>query len=110
MDPIDGEVVSQTTITLHQLCVVSGMHLELAIEMVSSGVISPAGERPESWRFDLQAQERSRKALRMHRDLGIDWAGLALALDLLEEIERLQARVAFLEGGIGHTGPGSGKA
>jgi chaperone modulatory protein CbpM len=102
MDPIDGELVEHTTISLHQLCVVCGMHLELAIEMVSCGVIEAAGERPESWRFDLQAQERSRKAVRMHRDLGIDWAGLALVLDLLEENERLHARTAFLEAALRH--------
>ena len=103
MEPIDGELVERerSDISLQQLCVVCGMHLELAIELVSYGVITAQGERQEIWRFDLVAQERSRKALRMHRDLGIDWAGLALALDLLEEVERLKQRIALLERGAG---------
>ena len=32
----------------------------------------------------------TRKALRLHRDLEIDWSGIAFALSLIDEIEQLR--------------------
>jgi len=32
----------------------------------------------------------AKKARRLHRDLGVDWSGIALALCLLEELEELR--------------------
>lgn len=90
-------VGSTRTYTLRELCVVCGVHGELVVEMVAHGVIQPEGAAPAAWRFTEAALDRSKKALRLRRDLGADWPGLALALDLLDEVERLRARVALLE-------------
>ncbi len=97
--PLDGELADHLSLSLHELCLAAGVRAEIAIELVSIGVIEARGSGPESWAFDLRALERSRTALRLHRDLGIDWAGLALALDLLEEVERLRHRILVLERG-----------
>lgn len=99
-----GEIVTLgsrdgRTYSLREVCVIVGEDATLVIEMVSFGVIDARGARPDDWSFDEQALFRSKKALRLRRDLGIDWAGLALALDLLDEVERLRARVAALSRG-----------
>jgi chaperone modulatory protein CbpM len=96
-EPQHGEIVGSGTLTLHELCLICGLEDQLVIELVSVGVIEASGPGPQEWRFTTQALDRSRKALRLHRDLGIEWQGLALALDLLEEVDRLRARVALLE-------------
>jgi chaperone modulatory protein CbpM len=89
-------VGSSRSYTLRELCVVCGVHAELALELVAHGVIQAEGPH-QPLRFSEAALDRSKKALRLRRDLGVDWEGLALALDLLDEVERLRARVALLE-------------
>jgi chaperone modulatory protein CbpM len=44
-------------------------------------------------RFTRSSVVRVRTVLRMQRDLNVNLAGAALALDLLERIETLQARL-----------------
>lgn len=80
--------------TLHELCSLCGMHAELAIEMIEEGVLCPRGRRPHEWRFDSIAIVRAQRALRFRRDLRVNWAGAALALDLLAEVESLQREIA----------------
>ncbi len=96
-NPLDGEIADSMTLTLAELCVRVGVHADLVVELVSCGVVEVRGAAPEAWAFDLRALERSRAALRLHRDLGLDWRNLALTLDLLEEVERLRRRVELLE-------------
>ncbi len=90
-----GEVVSSSrTYTLHEVCVICGVEADHVIEMVSYGVVDAHGRSVEGWTFSEYDVLRSKKALRLRRDLGIDWAGLALALDLLDEVARLRVQVA----------------
>ena len=86
-----GTVLDDRTIfTLYELCRVCGVHAELVIEMVEEGVLEPRGVAPEEWRFSGSAVTRAQKALKLSRDLRVNWPGAALALDLLEEVEQLR--------------------
>ena len=58
--------------------------------MVDEGVLEPRGAVPAQWRFSGGAVTRAQKALKLVRDLRVNWPGAALALDLLEEVERLR--------------------
>ena len=82
----------RTVFTLRELCVACGVHAEIVIEMVDEGVLEPRGADPSDWRFSGSAVTRAQKALKLARDLRVNWPGAALALDLLEEIERLRSR------------------
>lgn len=70
-----------------------GVTTEMIVEIVDQGIVSPQAEPPEEWTFDNAAIRRIRTALQLHRDLGVNVAGAALALDLLDEINRLQSQV-----------------
>ena len=90
-DDLRGIVLDERTVfTLRELCVACGVHAELVIEMVDEGVLHPRGSAPQDWRFPGTAVIRAQKALRLTRDLRLNWPGAALALDLLEEIETLR--------------------
>lgn len=80
----------QAVFTLRELCRACGVHAELVIEMVEEGVLEPRGATPGEWRFSGRAVIRARKAMNLTRDLRVNWPGAALALDLIEEIERLR--------------------
>lgn len=85
-------------LTLSELGRACSVHAELIIALVDEGVIVPTGGEPHRWRFSGTHLRRATVALRLQRDLGINLAGAALALQLLDEVETLQARLRVLSG------------
>ncbi len=83
----------QTELTLNELCHACSSSAEWVIELVEQGALEPAGREQSQWRFTVTSLQRVHTAMRLQRDLGVNLAGIALALDLLDEIKVLQARV-----------------
>ena len=72
------------------------------IAYVTEGVIEVQGARgaePEQWRFSRLAMLRLRRACRLEHDFGLNPPGVALVLELLEQMEQLQSRLNRLSGG-----------
>jgi chaperone modulatory protein CbpM len=88
----------QTRLTLADLCRACAVHAERIIELVDVGVLEPQGREPARWIFGGASLHRARGALRLQHDLDIDLAGAALALELLDEIKTLRARLHALGG------------
>ncbi len=63
------------------------------VELVEMGVIEPAGNTPQTWTFMARDLQRVRTAQRLSQDLGINLPGIAVILDLLEERNRVLARL-----------------
>ncbi|MGZ5275839.1 MAG: chaperone modulator CbpM [Caldimonas sp.] len=84
------EEVTLTTLELSRAANASESSIEL---WVAEGVLQPSGESPEQWRFSGPSLRRVRVAMRLTRDLEINSPGVALALELLDEIEALEARL-----------------
>ncbi|MCX7088570.1 MAG: MerR family transcriptional regulator [Methylococcales bacterium] len=87
-----GTVIEEGSLTLGQLCRACGAHAEWIICLVEESIIEPQGDEIRSWRFSGASLVRARSALRLQRDLGINLAGIALVLDLLEELDNLRAQ------------------
>ncbi len=88
----------QTELSLQELCRACSSSEEWVIKLVEEGAIEPIGhsvQRTQStqWRFYASSLHRARIAKRLQRDLEINLSGVALALDLLNEIETLQSRL-----------------
>jgi chaperone modulatory protein CbpM len=83
----------QAQLTLADLCRACSVHAERIIELVEVGVLQPLGREPARWIFVNDSLHRARKALRLQRDLEINFAGVAFALELLDEIASLRARL-----------------
>ena len=95
---VTGTVVNEERgIPLAQLCRACGLSVEAVIAMVEEGILEPVGERPGRWRFSPDSIRRARIALRLQRDLDLNIAGAALALDLLDHLEELRARLRATE-------------
>ena len=69
----------------------------LVIEMVELGVLEPQGAAPNEWRFAARDLRRARTALRLSRDLGVNYEGAAVILDLLDERDAMLARLRTLQ-------------
>lgn len=83
----------QVQLTLRDLCNACSQHADWIIDLVEEGILEPVGREQAQWRFPASSLQRARIALHLQRDLEINLAGVALALDLLDEIEGLRARL-----------------
>ena len=72
---------------LSRMCAVEERHI---VEFVEEGVLSVVEINATEWHFTGPALRRARLALRLERDLELNLAGVALALELMEELERLR--------------------
>lgn len=98
--PIEAELLEALeSVGLRELCQACDIEADYVIELVEVGVIEPhAGRRPDEWRFPPHSLIRLQRAVRLRRDLSVEPAGAALALDLIEELADLRRRLRRLEG------------
>jgi len=85
------------TLSMRELCRFCQSDEGWVIELVGQGVLEPEGSTVTTWRFHGVSIARARRAQRLRRDLGINAAGAALVLELLEEREAMLRRLARLE-------------
>jgi chaperone modulatory protein CbpM len=84
-------------LTLSDLSRACSGSAEWVIELVEEGVLEPIGRKQVQWRFRGTCLQRARAAMHLQTDLGINLAGVALALDMLDEIDTLRARLRRFE-------------
>lgn len=91
---LTGHIVeNETRLTLRQLCDACSVRAEYIIELVDEGFIEPSGVEKSHWCFSGVSIKRVRKAKRLQRDLGINLAGVALVIELVDEIEYLHKKL-----------------
>ncbi|MFE8070202.1 chaperone modulator CbpM [Marinobacteraceae bacterium S3BR75-40.1] len=93
LEILDDEV----RLSLAELCRNCDVHAEYVIELVEYGVLHPRGHEPRSWEFAGRDLMRIKKALRLRRDLDINLPGLALSMELLDEIDELRRALRHME-------------
>jgi chaperone modulatory protein CbpM len=95
MSPIDdpalsGIIFDESTLLsikdLSRMCAVDEHHI---VEFVEEGVLNVVNVRSE-WHFSGDALRRARLAVRLERDLELNLPGVALAVELIEELARLR--------------------
>ena len=91
---IKGELLDETVeLSLSELCQACSCHAEWVLSLVDEGILEPVSMTHSHWRFSAVSLQRAQKARRLQYDLGINLQGIALALDLLEEIDTLHAKL-----------------
>jgi chaperone modulatory protein CbpM len=95
---VTGTVVDhEGGIPLATLCRACGLPVEAVAAMVEMGILEPVGGRRGHWRFPGESVRRARTAVRLQRDFELNLEGVALALDLLDRIEELRARLRSMD-------------
>jgi chaperone modulatory protein CbpM len=91
---IEGSIVeNEVHMSIVELSHASRTPQELIMSWVTEGVLSPLGTSPEDWRFSGDSLRRAKTAAHLTHDLELNVPGVALALDLLDEIAQLRARL-----------------
>jgi|AP95_1055475.scaffolds.fasta_scaffold267398_2 chaperone modulatory protein CbpM len=92
--PFEGEIIDpQAEISIVQLCRRCAVEAELIQRLVDEGILEPVRRTGTTLYFTSGSTRRIRLVMRLQSDLGVNIAGAALAIDLLDQIERLNSRV-----------------
>ena len=95
----DEGVYRETIVfSFQEVCVHCSLPAEKIIKMVEHGIVEPEGQESQRWRFTSKDLARLNKARRIERDLEVNLPGIALSLDLIDQIEELKARLRGLGG------------
>lgn len=95
---LSGIIVEETAeFTLGELSLACGKPADWLLTLVEEGVIEPVNADQTYWHFRGNCLRRVQIVQRLQSDLGLNLAGAALALELLEELENLRNRTARLE-------------
>lgn len=86
-----------TTIDVEVLATEAGVHPDVVHRLVRRGLLEPAGGTLAAPVFHREAAALLARAVRLRRDLGLDYAGALLAGELLSRIDALEARLARYE-------------
>ena len=84
-----------------EFCEASDLSDVYVIEIVEHGILEPQGAQPREWRFTDYELALAKRAAKLRRDLDLEWEGVALALDLLEEVRELRAENLMLKQRLG---------
>jgi len=89
----EGRVLDETVeFSLQQICHSCDVDTEVITAMVTEGIIEPGATGAGDWRFNGVMLKRVQIAVRLQRDLDVNLPGVAVILDLLEELESLRQR------------------
>lgn len=83
-------------LSLRDICDRCYVDADTIVQLVNYGVVEPRGSSGADWRFSSTHYLRLRRAIRMQKDLELNHAGVALALELHDRIQKLQQEVRFL--------------
>jgi len=88
---ISGVILDdQSEVTLEELCQSCRVDQSVIMALVDEGIVEPMSGDRQPCRFSGTTLPRVVRALRLQRDFDLNLAGLALALDLINEIETLR--------------------
>lgn len=93
---IIADYTEELILTPEQLCEIFGIEPAELRDLVAYDILIPSGSAPHEWLFDMVQLKRMRTAMRLQRDLELNLAGVALVLQMLEEMEELRAQTALL--------------
>ncbi len=82
--------------SLEELCHHNSFSTEFIIQCVDYGIAEVEGEEAVEWKFSPVLLQRLQRAHRLQRDLDINFTGLAVVLDLLDEMEELKSELGVL--------------
>ena len=86
-----GEVLEEGhLVTLADLCRSCTVEIQTVTTLVAEGILEPRGGDVEHWQFTIGSLRRVKTVIHLQRDLGVNLAGAALALELLDQIAELK--------------------
>lgn len=95
---ITGILIEETTtLTFNEVCQHYHIPKELLMDLIEYGIFNNQTTQIEQIIFDQNALRKMETGFRLHKDLDINLAGVALALELLEELDNMRNELRMLQ-------------
>jgi chaperone modulatory protein CbpM len=92
--PITGAIFDESMeISIVELCEVCSVERKIVDKMIDEGILEPMESGRGSRRLPYSSVRRTRTVIHLQRDLGVNLAGAALALELLDRIDNLRTQL-----------------
>lgn len=92
-----GVLLDDYKISFVEICEIYKIPEERLREILENGLISEVSYVSQQLEFDGQMLERILRALRLQCDLGINAAGVVLALELMDELDSMTKELEVLK-------------
>ncbi len=94
-----NEATGTSLLRLRHIARQCDVHPEMINRFVRLGLIDPAetAEKDGEWMFTQETIGLIRKIMRLRNELGINFAGIGVVLDLLSRVEELETRIRDME-------------
>ena len=87
---------AEVHLSLRELAAATGISVPRLARLVRLGLLEPEPDAPG--RFSAATAARLRRMLRLRADLGVNLAGAAIIVDLMEALDRLDAELTRWRG------------
>ena len=95
---ISGVILDEhAEVTMDDLCRACRVDQAAIVALVEEGIVEPRTRDVMPWRFSGTTLPQVARALRLQKDLDLNLAGVAFAMDLLGEIEELRNRLNLID-------------
>jgi chaperone modulatory protein CbpM len=85
-------------ISLSEICQAVELSEQNFIELIEHDIVKVQGVDPTVWVFDVAMVCIARRAVRLHRDLELDWSAISMIVELIEQRDQLAAENESLRG------------
>lgn len=92
-----GVLVEDYSVSFVEVCAGYNISEHLLLEMLEHGLISSIETPNRQLQFDREMLSRISRALRLQEDLGLNAAGVVLALELLDELDDVNQELGILQ-------------
>lgn len=94
LEQVTAEIITFGRIRREEVCARLGIGEDMLEVCLQWELIQPPEPDPQGTVFFPEdALDRLSRGLRLHRDLGINWPGVSVALELLDRIEELEQQI-----------------
>lgn len=94
---ITGVLIEDTTtFSFIEVCTRYHIPKKLLHEMIEQGLFDVQSTNEQQLTLTQKDLQKMESAFRLHKDLGVNLEGVALALELLDELERLRTELKIL--------------
>ncbi len=83
---LQGQILDESIFhDVDELCRYAMVSIDELMQMVDEGILEPMGHTPAQWRFNYRDFMRTRIIAHLQHDLGVNLAGAAIIINLLEK-------------------------
>ena len=78
-------------VSFTEICQALDSSEQTVVELVKHDIVKTQGEEDGKWVFDVAMVSVAKRAVRLRRDLDLDWSAIAMVLELVEQRDQLKA-------------------